>query len=129
MTVSSLKKIFYEPVWISRKGEFHGAALLSLDVLIQSSHSSSYDTYESECIKGSVNIVAREMIDCSALLCPCEAPSGAWCPCLEPQHEKDVELLKWVERSTTKMIRGLEHLCCEDRLRELDLISLGKRRI
>lgn len=41
-----------------------------------------------------------------------------------PQCEMDTNLLQRVQRKTRKMIRGLRHLYCEDRLRELGLFSL-----
>ncbi|KAJ7423503.1 hypothetical protein BTVI_09552 [Pitangus sulphuratus] len=83
-----------------------------------------------DCIKSS--LVSRSRSTQQGQLCPSTLvrPHLEYCTQLQdPQQRKDIDHLVRVQMEATKMIRGMEHLSWDDRLRELGLFSLEKRKL
>lgn len=99
-----------------------------LDMSLQGAHGAQKDNPVLSCILTSQVSRSKEVIVplCSDLL----RPPPAFCVHFSGSlHKKGMDLLDWVQVKSAKLNAGPEHLCWGHRLRELAMVSLGKRKL
>ncbi|XP_051625182.1 uncharacterized protein LOC127461412 [Manacus candei] len=78
------------------------------------------------CIKSSVTSRSRKVI---LPLCYCETPPGVLCPDLRSPTQERHGPAEVSPEGANKLMKGLEHLSYEDRMRQLGLYSMEQRRV
>lgn len=73
--------------------------------------------------------MASRVREVTVPFCSTLAPSGALHSSLGPQNKEDLELSEQVQRRSTKMVRGLEFLSYEEKMRGFDLFRSDKKKL
>ena len=99
-----------------------------LDMSQQCTLTAKKANHNLNCIKGS--LVSRTREANLSLYFVLVRPHLEYCLQMwNSQYRRDMDLLECVQRRATKMIQGIEHLSYEDRLKELGLFRLERRRL